>query len=264
MLASLKRPGGAYHSLLRSSQTPSSPLNFNLKFSQPRSRHWSTLTTDQVSLTVHSLNTSFPYIWLRDSCQSPTCIHPSTSQKLHRTSDIPLDIKPVTGSDGIRLADDGIHIAWTDGHKSFFHMSFLERYSSFNKLSAFHRDVVPASWNNSSISQAFGLGGHRRDLFVSYQSLKESLGLGLLSAMTQILKHGILFISGVPNTETSHEKCELRALAQLFGELRPTFYGLLWDVMNIPNSRNIAYTNLDLGLHMDLLYVFPSSQYRFF
>jgi hypothetical protein len=72
--------------------------------------------------------------------------------------------------------------------------------------------------------------------------------------MTQILKYGISFVSGVPTVETSHEKCELRALAELFGELRPTFYGLLWNVMNIPNSRNIAYTNLDLGLHMDLLY----------
>lgn len=73
--------------------------------------------------------------------------------------------------------------------------------------------------------------------------------------MTRILKYGILFVAGVPNIETSHEKCELRALAELFGELRSTFYGPLWDVVNIHNSRNIAYTNLDLGLHMDLLYV---------
>ena len=211
------------------------------------SRSWSTLTANENSLTVHSLNTSFPYIWLRDSCGSPASIHPSTSQKLHRTSDIPLDIRPITGSDGIRLANDGIHIVWTDGHQSFYHASFLERHSSPDKLSAFHRDIAPISWNNSSIS-----GDHH--LVVPYESLTKSTS-GLLSAMTRILKYGILFVAGVPNIETSHEKCELRALAELFGELRSTFYGPLWDVVNIHNSRNIAYTNLDLGLHMDLLYV---------
>lgn len=217
-----------------------------------RPRYWSTLTTDEVSLTVHSLNTSFPYIWLRDSCQSSSCIHPSTSQKLHRTSDIPLDIRPL--SNGIRLADDGIHIAWIDGHQSFYHASFLKRHSSPDKLSSFHGDIVPISWNNSSISGA-------RDLSVQYESLKQSTS-SLYFAMTQILKHGILFVSGVPNTETSHEKCELRVLAELFGELRPTFYGLLWDVINLPSSSNIAYTNLDLGLHMDLLYFQHPPRYQ--
>ena len=49
------------------------------------------------------------------------------------------------------------------------------------------------------------------------------------------------------------ETCELRALAAAFGRIRYTFYGHVWNVRNIKESRNIAYTNLDLGLHMDLL-----------
>ena len=61
--------------------------------------------------------------------------------------------------------------------------------------------------------------------------------------------------TGVPNAETSDETCELRALAAAFGRIRYTFYGHVWNVRNIKESRNIAYTNLDLGLHMDLLYV---------
>ncbi|KAF9238090.1 hypothetical protein BU15DRAFT_75480 [Melanogaster broomeanus] len=39
----------------------------------------------------------------------------------------------------------------------------------------------------------------------------------------------------------------------MFGELRTTFYGDMWDVKIAHNSRNIAYTDLDLGLRMDLL-----------
>ena len=33
-----------------------------------------------------------------------------------------------------------------------------------------------------------------------------------------------------------------------------TFYGKSWDVKSIPNAENIAYTDLNLPLHMDLMY----------
>lgn len=207
-------------------------------------RNWSTFASNDTSLTVHSLNTAFPYIWLRDSCQTTECIHPTTLQKLHRTSDISLDIRPV--HDGVQMTSDGVQITWTDGHKSFFDASFLKRHSSPDNLSSFHKDVEQKPWDNAGISKA-------RDLFVPYESLKTPAGL--LVAITQISQAGLLFVSGVPNKETSNETCELRTLAQIFGEIRPTFYGLLWDVKNVQNSRNIAYTNLDLGLHMDLLCV---------
>src|SRR5438045_71617 len=122
--------------LFRSLLIPFRGLNRSL-FS-PR-RHWSTFTADESKVTLHSLNATFPYIWLRDSCQSEDCVHPSTSQKLHRSSDIPLEIRPA--EDGIRLADGGLHVTWTDGHKSFYSASFLERHSSPSKLSAFHKDI---------------------------------------------------------------------------------------------------------------------------
>ncbi|RDB17078.1 Trimethyllysine dioxygenase, mitochondrial [Hypsizygus marmoreus] len=214
-------------------------------------RAWSNLTINDTSLVVHSLNASFPYIWLRDSCQSLNCIHSSTSQKLHRTSDIPIDIKPI--HDGVQLAADGIHIDWADGHNSFFYTSFLERHSSPQKLAAFHKDIAKAPWDNKGISES-------RNLFVPYESLRTEAGL--LAAITQIVQYGLLFVSGVPNKETSDDTCELPTLAQFFGDIRPTFYGRIWDVVNVRNSSNIAYTNLDLGLHMDLLYFEHPPRYQ--
>jgi hypothetical protein len=80
---------------------------------------------------------------------------------------------------------------------------------------------------------------------------------GLLAGINQLSQLGLLVVTGVPNVESSIQTCELRKLAQLFGEIRDTFYGELWDVRNVRNARNIAYTNLDLGLHMDLLYAPP-------
>ncbi|KAF5384076.1 hypothetical protein D9615_003427 [Tricholomella constricta] len=215
-------------------------------------RNWSTLTTGPSSLSVDSLRTSFPYVWLRDSCQSsPQSIHPTTSQKLHRTSDIPVDIKPI--HNGVHLTDNGIQIDWTDGHKSFFPASFLERHSSREKLAAFHKDTATKPWDNAIISKT-------RDLFVPYASLRTQEGL--LAAITQISQSGLLFVTGVPNKETADETCELPTLAHFFGDIRSTFYGRQWDVRNVRNSRNIAYTNLDLGLHMDLLYLEHPPRYQ--
>ncbi|KAF7986018.1 hypothetical protein HWV62_41358 [Athelia sp. TMB] len=127
---------------------------------------------------------SFPYTWLRDSCQCPSCIHPSNKQKLHRTSDIDLDVTP--SPDGVRVTDNGVEVNWKTGHKSSYTPQFLNRHSSNAKLSQSHRDAFPISWDLASIKKA-------GDLFVPYDSLESSAGL--LSAITQLTQYGIVFIT---------------------------------------------------------------------
>ena len=202
---------------------------------------------DDVQLTIPS-KAGFSHQWLRDSCQCSSCIHPSTLQKLHKSSDIPVDIRPVPG--GLTTSADGVHIRWTDGHESFYGIAFLECYSSPSVLRRFHRDTEQILWNASSISQA-------SDLYIPYKELSEPSRL--ICAVNQLIQYGLLFVKSVPNEQTSDDTCELRKLASIFGELRSTLYGETWDVKNVRDSRNIAYTNLDLGLHMDLLYVYPFS-----
>lgn len=184
----------------------------------------------------------YSYQWLRDSCPGEECVHPSTRQKLHRTTDAVKDAFPKS----IERSEHGVHIAWGSGHKSFYSTEYLKMHSSPHHLSAFHKDKSRQAWNLSTISST-------TDAFNSYESLKEEKGM--LKAITQLQQYGLTFVTGVPTQEASNETCELRKLAEMFGEIRNTFYGELWDVKNIRNSRNIAYTNLDLGLHMDLLYV---------
>lgn len=211
-------------------------------------RSWTSLTRSVDCLTIHALNNAvFPYIWLRDSCQSVESIHPSTRQKLHRTSDIPLNILPVDGPTGINVIENGLEILWMDGRKSVFDKQWLERYSTSVSEDKFHWNdsLREKIWTQRSISYV-------PSLFVPYKEILSS-DRGLVNAMEQLLKYGLLFIRGVPYEDTSHEHCELKALAEKFGELRMTFYGLIWDVVSLKDSKNIAYTNLDLGLHMDLL-----------
>lgn len=215
-----------------------------LNYSFLHSREFSSdLKFDDARLTIPG-KASFSHQWLRDSCQCASCVHPSTLQKLHRSSDVPVNIRPVQG--GLTTMASGVHIRWIDGHQSFYETAFLERYSSPSALLRYHRDTEQISWNASSISQA-------QDLYIPYKELVEPSHL--LRAINQLVQYGLLFVTGVPNEQTSNDTCELRKLANIFGELRTTFYGELWDVKNVRNSRNIAYTNLDLGLHMDLLYV---------
>lgn len=194
--------------------------------------------------TVEYNGREYPYRWLRDSCQCPQCVHPTNRQKLHRTSDIPKNVKPA--EDGVRRDADGVHITWGPGHRSFYPSAFLQRCSSREELSRFHRDVGPALWLQEDIKSS-------PNLFLKYDDINTERGL--LNGLTQLTRYGLLFVTGVPNEETSNASCEARTLAKKFSEIRETFYGDLWDVVNLANSRNIAYTNLHLGLHMDLLCV---------
>lgn len=223
-------------------------------------RTWTSVTAGKDSLVVDVLKTPFSYVWLRDSCQGPESVHPSNRQKLHRTSDIPLDIRPKGLTAGevihantspptsIRVVPDGLEIRWNDGHKSSFTSDFLKKHATPSSLQKFHLSqyTSPTAWTSSTIATS-------PSLYVTYASLNEPKCL--VEAMTQLLKYGLIFVSGVPTEHKTNDSCELKTLAETFGEIRHTFYGELWDVINIQNSKNIAYTNLDLGLHMDLLCV---------
>ncbi|CBQ69523.1 related to COX10-farnesyl transferase [Sporisorium reilianum SRZ2] len=89
-----------------------------------------------------------------------------------------------------------------------------------------------------------------------------------LYALTEaVVRDGFAFVTRLPTdttaTEEGPQSARLRDLANTMGELRNTFYGLLWDVQSKADARNIAYTNLDLGLHMDLLYFQNPPRFQF-
>lgn len=206
------------------------------------------VTATQEGLEIPPLNVTFSYRWLRDACTCPSCIHPSTQQKLHRSSDIPASIAP----ESVETTPDGVHISWAGAnrHRSFFSQALLATHASSAALDRFHNDVPATLWPTASALFAASDGG----LEVSYNDFNTPRGL--LRAITQLQRTGLLFLRGVPHTDASDETCEIRRVAARFAELRETFYGAVWDVTNAVDSSNIAYTNLFLGLHMDLQCVY--------
>jgi len=129
-------------------------------------------------------------------------------------------------------------------HTSIYTAEFLKRYSSRQNVRKLHKDIDHVKWTALELKAS-------PTLYLSYSDIHSPIGL--LKALKQLSRYGILFVTGVPNLETSDQTCELQALAFQFGEIRETFYGRVWDVKNVRNSKNIAYTNLNLDLHMDLL-----------
>ncbi|KAJ7594453.1 hypothetical protein C8J56DRAFT_1161064 [Mycena floridula] len=216
-------------------------------------RFQSTFTTRDSVVIPQLNNAKFPFLWLRDACQSPASVDPSTSQKLFRLSDIPLDIRPQS----VRFDNEELSIQWVDGHASTFTLSFLQHHSVQPKsnptAALFNQHLDSVLWDRNVISKS-------PELFIEYGSI--STPSGLLKALDHLCRFGLLFIRDVPTTETSDSHCELVKLAKRLGEIRTTFYGKVWDVRSVPDSKNIAYTNLDLGLHMDLLYFQHPPQFQ--
>ncbi|KAF5389530.1 hypothetical protein D9757_004204 [Collybiopsis confluens] len=216
-------------------------------------RKLSTVTLNDDALVIPSLNNAtFPYIWLRDSCHSPECKHPETTQKLHSSTDFDVDIRPRTVKivrDAHQVQGNGLHIEWPDGHASFFSRSFLERHSSSVELLSFRKDVEAETWAKEDLQKS-------KNLFLPYHELQAPAGL--LKGIDQLCRHGLLFVRDVP----VEPEVGVSNLALLFSsEIRETFYGRIFHVRKT-DSDNIAFTNLKLDLHADLCYFDHPPRYQ--
>ncbi|ORY84179.1 gamma-butyrobetaine dioxygenase [Leucosporidium creatinivorum] len=85
----------------------------------------------------------------------------------------------------------------------------------------------------------------------------------LLAALDALLKDGILVLEDVPTKSKEGQQTELRKVVERMASVRRTWYGDLFDVKAEKGSKNIAYTNLDLGLHMDLTHFAHPPRYQF-
>lgn len=191
----------------------------------------------------NSGTSTYSYLWLRDNCQCPRCLHPSSSQKLHSSADIPLDIKPTA----VKIIGEEAEITWnaplrhekeTEAHVSRFPLDFLRRYQSDESSEKFRfNHLVPQTWSSEE---------YKLD-WVSYDDYMKT-DEGLHTVVQRLYNKGLVFLKDVPITD---EACT--QVAERIGPVQETFYGRDFDVKNIAKSINIAYTSLYLGFHMDLM-----------
>lgn len=197
-------------------------------------RHLSKSTSIPVPLLRHNRivlgDTSIPYTWLLDHCQCPLCIHSSTRQKLHSSGSVNISHRPSLAT----IHGNTLCIEWCHGHKSVYSHAFLKKNNTATP--SIPPEFKSKLWTSSDIN------AHP----IEYAEF--STPLGFKSALSRLSKHGICFLKNVPT-----QLKQVETVASVFGPIMNTFYGVSWDVKSIPQSKNIAYTNLYLGFHMDLM-----------
>jgi gamma-butyrobetaine dioxygenase len=181
--------------------------------------------------------TEFHYSWLRDNCRCPQCVHPSTQQKLISSGQIGQP-KPSY----VNLLKNKIEITWPPTnssveHKTIINLNYLKKHNYNNK---FEPCVQYKPWNSEQFK------ARRKTLHFNTFNTPD----GFKNALEQLHYNGLLFLENVPTEDTKI----VESIAKMFGTINNTFYGESWDVKNVKDSKNIAYTPLFLGLHMDLMY----------
>jgi gamma-butyrobetaine hydroxylase len=176
---------------------------------------------------------TFHAIWLRDNCPCPECRHES-GQRLLDTRSVPDDVALATAH-----ADDGsITATFADGHEARFGAAWLrdhcycgaESHPSRRRLWDATVELPVLCYDEVTGSD---------DALRRWLRWVDELGFA-------ILKTG----PTEPGTVTR--------VAELFGFVRETNYGRLFDVRSVVNPNNLAYTGLGLGAHTDNPYRDPT------
>ncbi|KAI9138518.1 hypothetical protein BKA69DRAFT_1091014 [Paraphysoderma sedebokerense] len=216
------------------------------------------LPPSSTSTSKETLPSRFHFVWLKDNC--PNSIHPTTRQKLHSSGDIDVNTKPksvewIWSSSGSTPSEWELQIQWDSNDKSKssrYPLSFLKQYnySSPNLESKFPH-VKPNLWTFPYLSA--NTSKAKELYFDANEVLNDDKALWRFAET--IGKWGVGFVGGLEvKGSLSKREVEVEKLAKRFGCIRDTFYGKSWDVKSVKDSKNIAYTNLYLGLHMDLMY----------
>lgn len=171
-------------------------------------------------------------LWLRDNCPCPECRHPGTGERLVDTALLPDHLAVASAR-----ADDGnVEVVWAaDGHVSRYPAASLARP---------HRPRRRRTlWRAADF--AAGLPEGR------YENVGAD-GAALRDWLAAIDEYGFARLAGVPAEDGA-----VTRVAELFGFVRETNYGRVFDVRSVVNPNNLAYTGLALGPHTDNPYRDP-------
>jgi gamma-butyrobetaine dioxygenase len=170
----------------------------------------------------------FHPLWLRDNCPCPECRHES-GQRLLDTRTLPDDLSVVVV--------DGYEVSFSDGHVSVFDPDWLRAHAGDPHSRA--RRLWAAEIQDDLPSAPFDGVAAGGEALRRWLAWVDELGFAILT-------------DGPTAPET------VTRTAELFGFVRETNYGRLFDVKTVVNPTNLAYTGLGLGAHTDNPYREPT------
>ena len=192
------------------------------------------VTAEERAVTVawpDGSRSRFHALWLRDNCPCAECRHES-GQRLLDTRSLPDDLAVVGAT-----ANGDLGVSFSDGHASHFSGDWLRAFAAAPEAPA--RTLWGAELQRSLPAARYA------DVAAGGEALRR-----WLAAVDEL---GFAILGGCPT-----EPGTVTRVAELFGFVRETNYGRLFDVKTVVNPTNLAYTGLGLGAHTDNPYREPT------
>jgi len=174
-------------------------------------------------------------LWLRERCRDAATIDLRTQQRLQDPSDFDLNLRLLS----VAQSSPGIfRIKFSDGHEASFRAEDLLAEAALAPNS--HDCPAPRLWDGT-------LAGLPRMRWRADPTAPD-----LMSWLEPFLTLGFVIFEGVPT-----EPQTVLKVGAMFGFVRETNFGPLFDVRSTPNATDLAYTALSLDPHTDNPYRSP-------
>jgi len=194
-----------------------------------------------VSLTAANKTTRFHALWLRDNALDDATKSSSNGQRLIALRDIDV----TTYISHARVTADALQVTFVPEHKTVsFPLAWLAAHA-YDKPQASTKGWLPASqslWNNNLMGQLPE---------ADFDAVSNS-PLALQAWLADIARFGFAKLNGGPITAGA-----LTPVVDLFGHLRETNYGRIFEVRVEEKPTNLAFTGLALQAHTDNPYRDP-------
>ena len=186
----------------------------------------------------------FHYLWLRDNC--PSAFHKDTRMRNFNILNITSDIHPIK----FRHTEKILNIIWSeDNHTSNFDIKWLRNNCYTEKN--FKKYFSPYKlWDSKFINNIKLVTFDYEEIISDNKKFHEWLKI--------IFSYGFAIVENSPTEDKSAFK-----ILDLIGTYRETFFGTPFEVINIPQPNNQAYTADSLANHTDLPYYEYVPGYQF-
>ena len=174
-------------------------------------------------------------LWLRERCRDAASMDPTTQQRLHDPSDLPLDLRLLSVA---QPAPGILRVKFSDGHEASFDSAQLLAEAA---LPPNGHDCPPLRLWDGTLAE------------LPRARWRPDPNEAELSAWLEpFLTFGFVIFEGVPS-----EPGMVLKVGSLFGFTRETNFGALFNVRSTANASDLAYTALALDPHTDNPYRAP-------
>lgn len=174
-------------------------------------------------------------LWLRERCKDAVSMDLKTQQRLQDPSDFDPDLKIVALSQPLAGT---FRVKFSDGHEASFSAEDILEEAALAPNS--HDCPAPQLWDGS-LTQ-----------LPRARWRPEASEAERLSWLESFLTLGFVIFEGVPS-----EPGTVLKVGSMFGFIRETNFGALFDVRSTPEATDLAYTSVSLDPHTDNPYRTP-------